>query len=320
MIFIFPGQGSQYVGMGKSLYSEFSVARQVFDEVDNVLNRKISDIIFNGPIEELTLTENAQPAIMTVSIATLRVMEYVFGKSLFSDQQVKYVCGHSVGEYTALCAAGALTLEATTKLLQVRSKTMHEATTKCEGGMVALLGAEISEVENILKLVQINEVCEVANDNGGGQVVVSGTIRALEMLADILKNSNVKRAIKLQVSGPFHSSLMKPADETMLEFLNDVEVNPPIVPVISNVTAQAESNPKIIKILLAKQIVSRVRWREMVSYMANCGISKCIEIGPGKVLSNLIRRIDQSINVQNIDNIIDDVNIFFSESLLAEKI
>ncbi|WP_395463186.1 ACP S-malonyltransferase [Wolbachia endosymbiont of Cantharis cryptica] len=315
MIFAFPGQGSQFVGMGRSLYSEFSAARQVFNEVDNILNRKLSSVIFNGPIEELTITENAQPAIMAVSIATLRVMECVFGKSLFSDHNVKYVCGHSVGEYTALCAAGALTLESAVKLLKVRSEAMHEASLKCKGGMVAVLGAEISEVEDILKSVQTDGVCEIANDNGGGQVVVSGTSEALEMLPDLFKNSSVRKLIKLQVSGPFHSSLMKPADEKVLEFLESVKITCPIVPLISNVTAKEESDPKIIKTLLAKQIISRVRWREMVLHMTSCGINQFVEIGPNKVLSNLVKRIDQSISTKNIDSI-GDIDNFSSGSLV----
>lgn len=315
MIFAFPGQGSQFVGMGKSLYSEFSVARQVFNEVDSILGRKLSHLIFNGPIEELTITENAQPAIMAVSIATLRVIEHVFGESLFSGHNVKYVCGHSVGEYTALCAAGALTLESAIKLLKVRSEAMHEATLKCEGGMVALLGAEINEVEDILKSVQIDGICEIANDNGGGQVVISGTREGLEILPDLLKNLNIKRLVKLQVSGPFHSSLMKPADEKVLEFLEGIKITRPIVPLISNVTAKEESDPKVIKALLAKQVISRVKWREMVLYMASRGINKFVEIGPNKVLSNLVKRIDQSISTKSIGNI-GDIDSFFNESLV----
>ncbi|UPA54865.1 ACP S-malonyltransferase [Wolbachia pipientis] len=309
MIFAFPGQGSQFVGMGKSLYSEFSVARQVFDEVDSILGRKLSHLIFNGPIEELTITENAQPAIMAVSIATLRVMEH---KSLFPSHNVKYVCGHSVGEYTALCATGALTLESAVKLLKVRSEAMHEASLKCKGGMVALLGAEISEVEDILKSTQIDGVCEIANDNGGGQVVISGTAEALEMLPDLFKNSSVKKIIKLQVSGPFHSSLMKPADEKVLKFLEGIKITRPIVPLISNVTAKEENDPKVIKALLAKQVISRVKWREMVLYMASRGINKFVEIGPNKVLSNLVKRIISTKSVGSIG----DMDNFFNESLI----
>ncbi|NSM56530.1 ACP S-malonyltransferase [Wolbachia endosymbiont of Atemnus politus] len=315
MIFAFPGQGSQFVGMGKSLYSEFSVARQVFNEVDNILNRKLSTLIFNGPIEELTVTENAQPAIMAVSIATLRVMEHMLGRPLFSDYNVKYICGHSVGEYTALYAAGALTLESAIKLLKVRSEAMHEASLRCKGGMVALLGAEISEVEDTLKSAQIDRICEIANDNGGRQVVVSGTVEALEMLPDLFKNSSVRKLIKLQVSGPFHSSLMKPADEKLLEFLENVKITQPSIPFVSNVTAKEESNPKIIKALLAKQVVSRVRWREMVLYTSSRGTNKFVEIGPNKVLSNLVKRIDQSIRTKNIDSI-DDIDNFLNESLV----
>ncbi|MGL9725807.1 MAG: ACP S-malonyltransferase [Wolbachia sp.] len=310
MIFAFPGQGSQFVGMGESLYSEFFVARQVFDEVDSVLGRKLSHLIFNGPIEALIITENAQLAIMAVSIATLRVMEYVLGKSLHN---VRYVCGHSVGEYMALCAAGALTLESAVKLLKVRSEAMHEASLKCKGGMVALLGAEISEVEDILKSAQID--CEIANDNGGGQVVVSGTTEALEMLPDLLKNSSVKKLIKLQVSGPFHSSFMKPADEKFLEFLKSINITRPLIPFVSNVTAKEENDPEIIRALLAKQVVSRVRWIEMVLHMTSRGTNKFVEIGPNKVLSNLVKRIDQSINIKSISSI-GDIDNFFNESLM----
>lgn len=317
MIFVFPGQGSQFVGMGKDLYDEFDIAKQAFDEVDEILGRKLSNIIFNGPIEELTLTENAQPAIMAVSIATLRVMKHLFGPSFFSDYGVKYVCGHSVGEYTALCAAGALTLESTVKLLEIRSRAMHEASLKCNGGMVALLGAEINEVEDILKSTKIDAICEIANDNGGKQVVVSGTMEALEMLPGLFKNSNVKRLIKLQVSGPFHSSFMKPADEKVLKFLKGIEVNRPAIPFVSNVTGKEENNPKIIKLLLAKQIISRVRWREMILHMTGSGVSNFVEVGPNKVLSNLIKRIDQSLNAESI-NSVNDINGLLNKSLALE--
>lgn len=310
MIFAFPGQGSQFIGMGKSLYDEFSVARNVFDEVDDILGRKLSHLIFNGPIEKLTITENAQPAIMAVSIATLRVMEHVLGKSLHN---VQYVCGHSVGEYTALCAAGALTLESAVKLLKVRSEAMHEASLKCKGGMFALLGAEISEVEGILKSAQID--CEIANDNGGGQVVVSGTAEALEVLPDLFKNSSVKKMIKLQVSGPFHSSFMKPADEKLLEFLKSINITRPSIPFVSNVTAKEESDPEIIRALLSKQVISRVRWREMILHMTSRGTNKFVEIGPNKVLSNLVKRIDKSISTKSIVSI-SDINSFFDESLV----
>ncbi len=313
MIFAFPGQGSQYVGMGKSLYSEFSVARDVFNEVDTILGRKLSNVIFNGTIEDLTITENAQPAIMAVSIAILRIMEYMSGRSIFSEYGIQYVCGHSVGEYTALCAAGALTLETTVKLLQVRSKAMHEASKQCQGGMLALLGADLSEVENVLK--SIDEVCEIANDNGAGQIVVSGAINALHLFTQAVKNLHIKRIVKLQVSGPFHSSLMGPAHEEIAEFINDIEIGKPIVPIISNVTAKKETNPQVIKELLPKQVTSRVRWRETILYLINHGINQCVEIGPSKVLSNLIRRINQSVNTKSIDNV-TDVHSFFNEKLL----
>ncbi|WFW29949.1 MAG: ACP S-malonyltransferase [Wolbachia endosymbiont of Menacanthus eurysternus] len=317
MIFAFPGQGSQFVGMGKNLYSEFFVARQVFNEIDDILNKKLSSLIFDGCIEELTITENAQPAIMAVSIAILRVMEYIYGKSLFSscNNNIKYVCGHSVGEYTALCATKALTLKSAVQLLKIRSKAMREASLKYKGGMVALLGADISEVENILKSSQIKGICEIANDNGGLQVVVSGTNETLKMLPNLFKNSNVKKLIRLQVDGPFHSSLMESSNKKILEFLKKITITRPLVPFISNVTAIEENNPIIIKNLLAKQIISKVRWREMVLYMRNHNVNKFVEIGPNKILSNLVKRIDQSISTKNINNVYD-IDSFFSESTL----
>ncbi|MDG7056130.1 MAG: ACP S-malonyltransferase [Wolbachia endosymbiont of Meromenopon meropis] len=318
MIFAFPGQGSQFVGMGRGLYREFSAARQVFNEVDSILSKKLSNLIFEGPVEELIITKNAQPAIMAVSIATLRVMEYMFGRFPFPDCNVQYVCGHSVGEYTALCAAGALTFESAIKLLKIRSEAMHEASLKCKGGMVALLGARINKIEDILESAKLGGVCEIANDNGNEQVVVSGTTDALDMLPSLFKNSSVRKLIKLEVSGPFHSSLMKPADEKLLEFLRSITVARPLIPFVSNVTAKEENDPKIIRELLAKQITSKVRWREMVLYMLSHNVNKFVEIGPNKILSNLVKRIDQSINIKNI-NSVSDIKFFFNE-LLAMSI
>ncbi|UWI83425.1 ACP S-malonyltransferase [Wolbachia endosymbiont of Howardula sp.] len=316
MIFAFPGQGSQFIGMGQSLYTEFPIARQVFDEVDNILNRKLSNIIFHSSLQELTNTENAQPAIMVVSIAMFRTMEYIYGRSLFSNFNIKYVCGHSVGEYTALCASGALTLEDTVKLLQVRSIAMSEASAKAQGGMIALLGVAIEKIEQILKLENMNGILyEISNDNGAGQVVISGTIENLHKLPDILREISIKKLIKLQVSGPFHSSLMKPADNTILEYLHDIKISSPIVPCISNVTAQAENDPHTLKVLLAKQILSRVRWREMVIYMKNHGINTLVEIGPKRVLSHLVKRIDSSIKTINIENV-NDMKDFFNELII----
>ncbi len=315
MIFVFPGQGSQIVGMGQDMYNNFPVAREVFNEVDDTLGRKLSKIIFNGSIEELTITENAQPALMTVSIATLRVMEHLFGRSFFRN--IDYVCGHSVGEYTALCASGALSLASTAKLLQIRSTAMHNASSEFQGGMLALLGTEIDEVEKILDFVRPYGICEIANDNGGGQVVVSGSALAISKLMDTVKDSNIKRAVKLQVSGPFHCKLMHSAYETMVGFVKDIEINKPSIPIIFNVTAREENDPQTIKSLIAKQIVSTVRWREIVLYTIQKGIKRCIEIGPGQVLSNLIKRIDQSINVKSINNL-SNINDFIADLSLVD--
>ncbi len=247
MIFAFPGQGSQVVGMGKDIYDNFAVAKEVFNEVDDVLGKKLSNIIFHGDHEELTTTENAQPALLAVSIAIVRTMEYISGRSIFSTCKPKYICGHSVGEYTALCAAGALTLNSAAKLLQIRGKAMQKASLKHRGYMVALLGAELQQVEDLLKLVQPYGICEIANDNGGGQIVVSGTTLAIDKLIESLSNSNIKRSIKLKVSGPFHSSLMQSAYDEVIECLDQIKIKCPVVPIISNVTAKAETEPEVIK-------------------------------------------------------------------------
>lgn len=315
MIFVFPGQGSQVVGMGRDIYNTYPIAREVFHEVDDTLGRKLSKIIFDGPIEELTITENAQPALMAVSIAILRVIEHLFDKSFFCNREISYMCGHSVGEYTALCASGALSLASATKLLQIRSTAMCEASSQFEGGMLALLGTEVSEVERLLNSLKLNDICEVANDNGGGQVVVSGSTSSISQLVNT--KSNIKRMVRLQVSGPFHSRFMNPAYDIMTDFIKDVQINRPSIPIVFNATAKEENDPQIIKSLVTKQIVSRVRWRETILYMAHKGIKKCVEIGPGQVLSNLVKRISSSIDTRNISSI-NNVHDFISDFSLVE--
>ncbi|WP_339045622.1 ACP S-malonyltransferase [Candidatus Mesenet endosymbiont of Agriotes lineatus] len=317
MIFVFPGQGSQIVGMGKDIYNTYPVAREVFHEIDDILGKKLSKIIFDGPIEELTITENAQPALMAVSIATLRVIEHLFGKLFSCDKEISYMCGHSVGEYTALCASGALSLASATRLLQVRSTAMCEASYQCEGGMLALLGTEIDEVDRLLNSLKLNDACEIANDNGGGQVVVSGSTSAIKQLISAMKDSSIKRMIRLQVSGPFHSRFMSPAYDIITDFIKNVQINRPSIPIVFNATAKEEDNPQIIKNLITKQIVSRVRWRETILYIAQKGIKKCIEIGPGQVLSNLVKRISSSIDTRSISSI-SNVHEFISDFSLVE--
>lgn len=317
MIFVFPGQGSQFAGMGKDIYNTYPVAREVFHEVDDTLGRKLSKIIFDGPIEELTITENAQPALMAVSIATLRVIEYLLGKPFSCNKEVNYMCGHSVGEYTALCASGALNLASTTRLLQMRSIAMCEASSQCEGGMLALLGTEVDEVDKLLNSLKLNDVCEIANDNGGGQVVVSGSILAIKQLISAMKDSNIKRMIRLQVSGPFHSRFMNTACDIMTDFIKNIQINRPSIPMVFNATAKEENDPQIIRNLITKQIISRVRWRETILYMIQKGIKRCIEIGPGQVLSNLVKRISSNIDARSV-NSISNVHDFISDFSLVE--
>lgn len=317
MIFVFPGQGSQVVGMGKDIYNAYPIAREVFHEVDDILGKKLSKIIFDGPIEELTITENAQPALMAVSIATLRVIEHLFGKSFSYDKEISYMCGHSVGEYTALCASGALSLASAARLLQVRSTAMCEASSQCEGGMLALLGTEVDEVDRLLNFLKLNDACEIANDNGGGQVVVSGSTSAIKQLISAMKDSNIKRMIRLQVSGPFHSRFMNPAYDIIADFTKNIHINRPSIPIVFNATAKEEEDPKIIKSLITRQIISRVRWRETILYMAQKGIKKCIEVGPGQVLSNLVKRISSSIDTRSISSL-NNVHDFVSDFSLVE--
>ncbi|KJV69204.1 ACP S-malonyltransferase [Candidatus Neoehrlichia procyonis] len=312
MIFVFPGQGSQFVGMGKEIYNNFIAARDVFHEVDEILGRSLSNIIFEGPAEELTSTENAQLALMTVSMAILRALESNLGKRLYLSDKVKYMAGHSVGEYTALCASGAISLPFTVQLLKVRSKAMHEAVACGYGGMVALIGGSIDEVESVVRAAKTYGICEIANDNCNGQVVVSGVNNALDSLGQLIKGTNIKKVIKLQVSGPFHSSLMYSAYKEVSNFIDCIDINMPTINVVSNVSASEYVNCSMIKDLLARQIVSKVRWRESVMYMIKRGYSHFIEVGAGNVLSNLIKRIDNtvysvSINTTKcIDTILSD--------------
>ncbi len=286
--FIFPGQGSQKVGMGKELAENFASARAVFEEVDDALGRPLSKIIFEGPDEELTLTENAQPALMAVSMAVVRVLENDFGVKI--ADHARYLAGHSLGEYSALCAAGAFTLDRTAKLLQTRGRAMQGAVPVGEGGMAAILGLDLGEVEAVAKKAAGGEVCEVANDNAPGQVVVSGHIGAVERACIIARDAGAKRTVMLPVSAPFHCSLMQKAAEAMAWALGEASEMPASVPVVANVTAAPESTPAEIVDNLVRQVTGRVRWRESMAFMAGEGVDLFVELGAGRVLTGLVKR------------------------------
>lgn len=304
--FVFPGQGSQQVGMGKALAEQFPAAKAVFDEVDAALGQKLSAILFEGPEDQLTLTANTQPALLSVSIAVLRVLEQERGIRI-SDLQ--FVAGHSLGEYSALCASGALSLADAARLLRVRGDAMQAAVPVGKGGMTALIGTDIDQAREIAREAAQGEVLEVANDNGGGQVVVSGDKAAAERVIDIAKAKGVKRALPLPVSAPFHSPLMAPAAEIMREALALVTVNTPLVPVIANMTARPVTDPDEIRKLLVEQVTGTVRWRESVAYMAGEGVTRFIELGSGKVLAGLVKRIADGVEAQSLGTP-DDIGAF----------
>lgn len=287
--FTFPGQGSQAVGMGKALADTFPAARATFDEVDAALGEKLTTTIWDGPAEKLQLTENAQPALMAVSIATLRVLEAEAGVSIARD--AKYVAGHSLGEYSALAAAGALSLSDTAKLLRTRGLAMQKAVPVGKGAMAALLGMDYDAAKAVAEKAAQGEVCQAANDNGGGQVVVSGDKAAVERAVEIAKGKGAKRAMLLPVSAPFHCRLMQPAADAMAQALAGVTIKAPAVPLVANVLASAISDPDDIRKRLIEQVTGTVRWRESVAYMAQNGVTHFLEVGAGKVLSGLVKRI-----------------------------
>lgn len=291
--FIFPGQGSQFIGMGKEAADQYAEAREVFEAVDDALGQKLSRIIFEGPIEELTLTSNTQPALMATSIALLKVIEKQTGKTL--PELCNYVAGHSLGEYTALCAAGAIELGDTARLLRIRGDAMQAAVPAGQGGMAALIGVDFQQADEIAKEAAKGETCQAANDNGGGQVVVSGAVGAIERVLEVAAAKGVKRAVKLPVSAPFHSDLMKPAADKMRDALAAVTVNAPSVPLIANVTAEEVTDPQKIRDLLVEQVTGMVRWRESIEKLHALGVEELFEIGAGKVLSGLTRRIESSL-------------------------
>ena len=287
--FTFPGQGSQAVGMGKALAEAFPVARAVFDEVDAALGEKLTSVIWEGPPQTLQLTENAQPALMAVSIATLRVLETEAGFSVGRD--AAFVAGHSLGEYSALAAAGSLSIFDTAQLLRTRGLAMQKAVPVGVGAMAALLGLDYAAAVAVANEAAQGQVCQAANDNGGGQVVVSGDKAAVERALDIARIKGAKRAMLLPVSAPFHCKLMQPAADAMAEALADVTINRPASPLVANVLAFEISDPDEIRRRLIEQVTGTVRWRESVAYMASRGVTRFFEIGAGKVLSGLVKRI-----------------------------
>ena len=289
--FVFPGQGAQTIGMGKDLADAYPAARAVFDEVDEALGESLSALIWEGDAEELTLTQNAQPALMATSIAALRAME---AEGITLDQAA-FVAGHSLGEYSALCAAGSLTLSDTARLLRTRGLAMQDAVPVGVGAMAALLGLDFETVQAVAAEAAGNEVCAAANDNDPGQVVVSGHKAAVERAVEIAKEKGAKRAVMLPVSAPFHCALMQPAADAMAEALGRVQISAPRVPLVANVRAEAVSDPDTIRDLLVEQVTGSVRWRESVAWMAGQDVDQVWEIGAGKALSGMIRRIDRAI-------------------------
>lgn len=301
--FVFPGQGSQAVGMGKDLSDNSSVARDVFNEVNEALSQDLSGLMFDGPIDDLTLTFNAQPALMAASVAVVRVLEKEFDVNVAGN--AGYVAGHSLGEYSALAAAGTLSLSDTAKLLKLRGEAMQRAVPVGVGAMAAIMGADFSVIEEIAAEASEGEVCTAANDNADGQVVISGHKGAVDRAMAIAKDRGIKRAIPLPVSAPFHCPLMQPAADEMAAALADTTFNAPCVPVITNVTAGPVSDPDSLRDQLVEQITGRVRWRESVLKMGELGVTDLVELGTGKVLGGLVRRINKEIKGRSIQTMAD---------------
>ncbi len=299
--FIFPGQGSQTIGMGQELFDNFDVARHVFEEVDDALNQPLSQLMFAGDSAELTQTQNAQPAIMAVSMAVVRTLEKEMGRPL--SEMVDCVAGHSLGEYSALCAAGALSIADTARLLRTRGLAMAEAGAENPGAMAAVLGLGIRDVAHIVGDASTDtELCVIANDNCPGQVVISGHIPAVDRAIELATTAGAKKAVKLPVSGGFHSPLMKSAEVKMKAVLAETPIQTPTVPIVANITAQFEDDAEKIKELLVSQVTGSVRWTESVQYMLSQGISDFVECGNGKVLAGLIKRINPEARAFSVGN------------------
>ena len=302
---LFPGQGSQSVGMAKNLYEKFDYVKFIFEQADDILKNSISKIILEGSKEQLDQTENTQPAIFLVSYC---IFEVVKKETSFNLYDAKFFAGHSLGEYSALACSKSLTFDQTIKLLQIRGRSMQSAVPKGQGGMLAVLGSDIEIINKIISSNVDKFKCFVANDNSLGQVVVSGNLNDLNKFSDELKRNKIKN-IKLPVSAPFHCELMKSATDTMREEISKVEFKKPVTNIISNVTAQQTNDPNVIKNLLIEQIEKPVRWREIVTNMINSKVEKFIEIGPGKILSGLVKRIDSNVKLIQINNVEDLENL-----------
>ncbi|MFL2852813.1 MAG: ACP S-malonyltransferase [Candidatus Pelagibacter sp.] len=306
---LFPGQGSQISGMGAEFFNNFELVKKIFKEADEKLNYKISKIILEGPEDELKLTQNTQPAILTVSYAIFSVLKEEYN---FDFKSTKFFAGHSLGEYSALVSSGSLEFNDALFLLFERGKSMQEAVPVGKGSMIAILGSKIDEINKLIKDIKIKGVCEIANDNADGQTIISGDIESIKTLKDILKE-NKKKFIPLNVSAPFHCSLMSSAANKMKDKINSVNFKKPNFDVVCNVTSKPENNPENIKKLLVEQICSTVRWRESIIYMTNENVNSFIEIGPGKVLSGMVKRTVKNINCFSI-NSIDDMKKLINES------
>ncbi len=296
--FVFPGQGSQAVGMGKEFADAFPAAREVFEEVDDALGQKLSKLMFDGPEDELTLTENAQPALMAVSMAAMAVLKAEGGVEI--QKVADFVAGHSLGEYSALAAVGTFSLADTARLLKTRGKAMQQAVPVGEGAMAALLGLDLDQAKEVVEEAAQGDVLATANDNAPGQVVVSGKKEAVERAVDVAKEKGAKRAMLLQVSAPFHCPMMAPAADVMAEALAAVTIEAPLVPLIANVTAAPVEDPAEIRRLLVEQVTGMVRWRESCLTMREKGVDTLVEAGSGKVLSGLAKRIDRELQASNV--------------------
>jgi [acyl-carrier-protein] S-malonyltransferase len=312
-IAVFPGQGAQAVGMGRSLHDSSLAARAVFEEVDAALGEPLSRLIFEGPAEQLTLTANAQPALMATSLAAVRSLEAATGHSL--PHSVQYVAGHSLGEYTALAAAGALAVGDAARLLRLRGQAMQEATPSGEGAMAAILGADVATVETLVAEAGAGEVCELANDNGEGQQVISGSKAAVERAVALAKERGARRSVLLQVSAPFHCALMAPAADRLAQAIASTPLSRPAVPVIANVSAEPEEEPERIKGLLLRQVTARVRWRESMTAMRRLGVTSLIEFGAGKVLTGLAKR---GLPGARLLNVLEPAEVDAAEAALGE--
>lgn len=306
LAFVFPGQGSQFVGMGKDLLENFQFIKYIFEEVDEAVEKKLSKIIFEGPQEELTLTINTQPALMTISMAILEILK----KEGFEiSEKVRYFAGHSLGEYSALCGTNAFSLKDTAKLLSLRGKAMQEATPFGKGAMAAIIGMDENLVETLCQEASKKGICQIANDNGGQQIVISGEKEAIDFALTLAKEKGAKRGVLLPVSAPFHSEMMQPAADKMKEALEKVSMQKPLIPVVSNVSVKPETDILKIKSLLIKQVTGRVRWRETIEWFSQNAITKIYEIGAGKVLTGLTKRIDKNIETFNLSSY-EDVKDF----------